>query len=140
MFNIKQKIFFLCVILITNQSFAGELLCFQENKSGSNIKLRFILPDDNSNFGKVRYQNGSDYTNVILFKQEIVSPKQAIPAVIKMTFKEYVHRKNTGIYTLLIIGYHAPELVFKGGRKNKTIKFYEDNSRNDKNLDLCAWE
>ena len=89
---------------------------------------------------KVKYENGIDGIDLLQIKEETLPPKNAVPAVVRITFIELVENNKTGSYELTAIGARAPELIYKNFKRKSRYKFYEDESRSDLGQDSCAWE
>lgn len=130
--------FLFSFIFLYHEASANQVLCFKSNNTKTQvIRLKFILPDDNSNIAKIKYEKGSKEITALRIKEEILPPKKNIPAIVQSTFEEKIDKKENSIYQLTTQGAIIGELIYKSKNK-KTYRFSEDIESTE--IDSCTWE
>lgn len=117
---------------------AAQVLCFKSASiKGKSTRLQLTLPDDGSNLGKVKYENGFGEIEIERVKEIILSEKKVIPAVVSTEFSEIIDGTRVGSYSLITQGATVGELTYKQPRKRKVYKFYDDQDSSISGS--CIW-
>ena len=131
----------LSMLIFNTVSHASDIRCYTSDGGKSKvIHLKLYLPENNLSMANVKYENSIDGLDLFRIKVETLPPKNAVPAVVRITFIEIVENNKTGSYELTTVGARAPELIYKNFAKKSRYKFYEDESRGDLGQDSCVWE